>query len=134
MAFLEPCLQSWYYSPTFFFLITVGARVFARWTNGLFYRGFVIKATDSKVFINYDDGDTIWLNKNDQTSVILDKLPQPKSVLPGQRVIGYWPNRVRFYPGTVISRSSTTYFVRYDDGDERHNKIYDIRTILKFGS
>ena len=127
-------MQSRYFSPIFFLLIIVGARVFARWTNGLFYRGFVSKATDSKVFINYDDGDTIWLNKTDKISVILDKLPGPKSVIPGQRVIGYWPNRVRFYPGTVISRSSTTYFVRYDDGDERHNKIYDIRTIPRFGS
>ena len=129
MAFLELCLQSWYYSPNFFFLITVGARVFARWTNGLFYRGFVTKATDSQVFINYDDGGTIWLNKNDKNSVILDKLPQPKSVLPDQRVISYWPGRVRFYPGTVKSRDSTGYFVEYDDGGERNNKIYDIRTI-----
>ena len=134
-------LKSWYsWNPVcnldiihlfFPFLITLGARVFARWTHGLFYRAFVTKATDSKVFINYDDGSTIWLNKNDQTSEILDSLPQPESVLPGQRVIGYRPNSVKFYPGTVINRSSTAYFVPYDDGNERHNKIYDIRKIWR---
>ncbi|KAL9984721.1 hypothetical protein ACROYT_G007050 [Oculina patagonica] len=53
----------------------VGARVFARWSNGLYYRAFVVKATDSGVSIHYDDGDNIDHSKSDTAAVILDRLP-----------------------------------------------------------
>jgi len=116
----------------------VGARVFARWTNGLYYRGFVTKATSTTVFIAYDDGDTITLLKNDRTAVILDKLPCYCHVKPGQRVIGYWPGRTRYYPGVVESKESTgssncyqkaVYHVKFDDGDQRIEDFNQIRLI-----
>ena len=84
-----------------FLLITVGARVFARWTNGLYYRGFVKTSDSLTVSIHYDDGDKITLAKSDKTAVILDTIPQEDDIQQGQRVIGYWPNRVRYYPGNI---------------------------------
>jgi len=111
----------------------VGARVFARWNNGLYYRGFVTKATSTNVFITYDDGDTITLLKSDRTAVILDKLPCYSHVKPGQRVIGYWPGRTRYYPGVVESKGSTGsnnyYHVKFDDGDQRMEDFNQIRLI-----
>ncbi len=71
------------------FLITVGARVYARWTNGLYYRGFVSRSASSTVSIRYDDGDKTTLPKNDESAVILDKIPQDFKLEIGQNVIGY---------------------------------------------
>ncbi len=68
----------------------------------LYYRGFV-RTSESllTVSIHYDDGGKIALAKSDQTAVILDTLPQEDDIQQGQRVIGYWPNRVRYYPGNI---------------------------------
>ena len=82
-------------------ILSVGAGVFARWTNGLYYRGFVARANSSTVFTRYDDGDTIIPHKIDRTAVILDKLPCYSNIKPGQHVIGFWPGRTRYYPGAV---------------------------------
>ncbi|CAB3989668.1 Hypothetical predicted protein [Paramuricea clavata] len=104
----------------------LGSRVLARWTNKLYYRGFVTKVHSSSVFINYDDGDTITLSKSDASAVIADNLPACDDVKLGQRVIGYWPGRKRYYSGTVSALSSK-YFVKFDDGDERWNAAYEVR-------
>ena len=111
-------------------VIVVGARVFARWTNGLYYRGFVSNANRSTISINYDDGDKITLSKNDKTAVVLDKIPLNGGVATGQRVIGYWPNRVRFYPGHISKScdNGKKYYLKFDDGDERCQEIFEIRT------
>ena len=113
--------------------LEVGARVFARWTNGLFYRGFVSKSTLSTVSINYDDGDKITLPKNDNSAVILDKIPHEDEVNAGQKVIGYWPGRVRYYPGYISGPcdDGKKFYLKFDDGDERCEWIYEIRTIPK---
>ncbi|KAL9984722.1 hypothetical protein ACROYT_G007051 [Oculina patagonica] len=107
----------------------VGARVFARWSNGLYYRAFVVKATDSGVSILYDDGDTIDHNKSDAAAVILDKLPLSNELQVGQRVIGFWPGRVRYYPATISSINAGKYHVKFDDGDERDEHLYEIRIL-----
>ena len=119
-------------------ILSVGARVFARWTNGLYYRGFVARANSSTVFIRYDDGDTITLHKIDPTAVILDKLPCYSHIKPGQRVIGFWPGRTRYYPGVVTYKRPTglancyqkaVYYVVFDDGDRRMQDFNQIRII-----
>lgn len=116
----------------------MGARVFARWTNGLYYRGFVTSATSTTVFINYDDGDTITLRKIDPTAVILDKPPCYSEVQTGQRIIGYWPRRTRYYPGVVTYKRNSgntncyqkaVYQVLFDDGDKRVQDSLQIRLI-----
>ena len=113
------------------FLIAVGARVFARWTNGLYYRGFVSKSVSLTVSINYDDGGKITLAKNDKAAVILDKIPQDNKVKIGQKVIGYWPGRVRYYPGQIskFCDDGSKYFLKFNDGDERCEAVYEIRTV-----
>ncbi|XP_078359533.1 uncharacterized protein LOC144644005 [Oculina patagonica] len=116
----------------------VGARVFARWTNGLYYRGFVTSATSTTVFINYDDGDTITLRRIDPAAVILDKPPCYSEVQAGQRIIGYWPRRTRYYPGVVTYKRNSgitncyqkaVYYVLFDDGDKRVEDSLQIRLV-----
>ena len=111
-------------------LILVGARVFARWTNGLYYRGYVNNADRTTISINYDDGDKITLSKNDKTAVALDKIPLVDEVTIGQRVIGYWPNRVYFLPGYLskLCNDGKKYYHVFDDGKERCQEIFQIRT------
>lgn len=67
----------------------VGARVFAWWTNGVYYHGFITSASDLNVFVNYDDGDTVTLDKPDRTTVILDVIPQMTEILLNEHVIGF---------------------------------------------
>ena len=113
------------------FLIVVGARVFARWSNGLYYKGFVSKSNRWTVSINYDDGDKITLAKSDKAAVILDKIPKNRLVKIGQNVIGYWPGRVRYYPGHISGSCDygKKYFLKFNDGDKRCQAIYEIRTV-----
>ena len=72
--------------------------MFARWTNGLYYRGFVTSVSSTTVHVNYDDGDTITLPKTDLQAVILDTLVCYSDVRPGQRVIGFGQGE----PGTTL--------------------------------
>lgn len=90
------------------------------------------------VFINYDDGDTITLRKIDPAAVILDKPPCYHEVQAGQRVIGYWPRRPRYYPGVVTYKRNSgntncyqkaVYHVLFDDGDKRVEDSLQIRSI-----
>jgi len=57
--------------------------VFAYWpASDYYYRGFVVKATDSQVYVHYDDGDNRWLDKNHlNTDVVLDEIPQKRYLL-----------------------------------------------------
>ena len=107
--------------------------MFARWTNGLYYRAFVVKATDSSVSILYDDGGTIDHSKSDIPAVVLDRMPCGTELYVGQRVIGFWPGRVRYYPGTISSinagEDNGKYHVKFDDGDERDVHLYQIRIL-----
>ena len=97
----------------------------------MYYRGFVKTSNSSTVSIYYDDGDKITLAKSDKIAVILDTLPQEDDVEQGQRIIGYWPNRVRYYPGnfTHYCSGGPNYFMKFDDGDERCQMIHEIRTV-----
>ena len=119
----------------------MGARVFARWINGLYYRGFVQSDNSTAVFIRYDDGDSSTLEKTDRAAVILDKLSCYSEVNPGQRVIGYWPGQTRYYPGVVVHKKYTgsaecyqkaVYDVLFDDGDRRLQDFHQIRRIIGF--
>ncbi len=115
------------------FLIVVGARVFARLTNGLYYRGFVqeVLYNTSTIAIVYDDGGKITLPKNDESAVIPDKIPQDSELEIRKDVIGFWPSDAKYLPGR-ISRSCNLgekYFVTFDNGDERCEAIYEIRVV-----
>ena len=112
--------------------------MFARYTNGKYYRGFVESVTPSTVDIRYDDGSSITLPMRDPSAVILDKLPCYTDVHPGQRVIAYWPGQSRYHPAkvkSIISRGSNAcyqkdvYNVAFDDGDEIREDFNHIRLI-----
>jgi len=125
--------------PDHFSAHDVGARVFARRTDGLYYRGFVTSASSTTVFINYDDGDTTTLQKKDAAAVILDKLPCYKDVQAGQRVIGFLPGTTRYYPGDVAYKRNVcssscyqkaVYRVLFDDhDDDTDQRVQDFHQI-----
>ena len=116
----------------------MGARVFARYTNGKYYRGFVDSVTSSTVHIEYDDGSTTKLKMSDPSAVILEELPCYTNVDPGQRVIAHWPGKSRYYSATVKSKMSRgsnacyqedAYNVVFDDGDKITEDFNQIRLI-----
>jgi hypothetical protein len=121
-----------------FFLITVGARVYARWPrNRAYYRGFVGQTHSSTIFISYDDGDEITHPKNDASAVILDKIPQLQDLKTAQKVIASWrDSNIRYYPGHFSGScpsgvSGYKYLVKFDDADKHDfcDFIYQIRTV-----
>ncbi|XP_068739754.1 uncharacterized protein [Montipora capricornis] len=101
----------------------VGARVFARWPDGVYYRGFITRASDWDVIISGDDGGTITLNKRDRTGVILDVLPQATEILVNELVIGRFCTE--FLPGQVISidPANQMFDVRFDDGHDANFEV-----------
>lgn len=112
--------------------------MFARKTNGLYYRGFVTSVNYTTVHVKYDDGDHITLPKTNHEAVIPDRLPCYSQVNRGMRVIGYWPGKTRYYPGVVQSKEVTgssecfqkqVYNVAFDDGDKRKEDFNQIRFV-----
>ncbi|EDO30387.1 predicted protein [Nematostella vectensis] len=111
----------------------VSARVYARWTNGLFYPGSV-ERVGSKIEIKFDDGDRIAHDPSDVTAIILDTSPNPGSVDRGSRVIAAWPGKSMFYLGTVdaVNREHVyepQYHVIYDDGDKGWVTVNQLRIV-----
>jgi hypothetical protein len=108
----------------------VGARVFARWTNGSYYRGFVSQSNSSTVSIVFDNTDRITFSKNDKSAVILDKIPNNVKI--GLNVIGYPGNNVKFFnPGRILKSCQYGYemIVTFADGNERCSLRNEIRII-----
>ena len=78
------------------------------------------------------------LHGQTRTAVILDKLPCYSHIKSGQRVIGFWPGRTRYYPGVVTYKKPTglaacyqeaVYDVVFDDEDRRMQDFNQIRVI-----
>ena len=131
IIFLECVLRSFHQNSHFTFLIVVGARVFARWWDGFYYRGFVSESANHlRVLINFDDGVKINLSKIDKTAVVLDKIPSDGEVVVGQRLIGYWPKLVAYFPGHIfrLCDSGKSYYLVFDHSGERFQEIFEIRT------
>lgn len=80
--------------------------------------------------INYDNGRKINLSKIDKTAVVLDKIPLDGEVSVGQRLIGYWPNLVEYYPGHILKLcdSGKSYYLVFDHSGARFQDIFEVRT------
>ncbi len=113
------------------FFIAVGARVFARWKSGKYFRGFVSQSDSSTVTISYDDGAKIRLPKKDETAVILDKIPQDSEFKIGYFVIGYYSSSVKYYLGYISGNCDLgrKYLVVFADEDQHCSAIYEIRAV-----
>ena len=126
--------------------------MFARWTDGNYYRGFVVSPPEPTYSLNigfipginhnlvvkmvsilYDDEDTIKLPIHDSAAVILDALPPKTDFAPTKRVIAFWPDRKEYFPGEikykVFYNWRTLYHVKFDDGGERDEEFYQMRII-----
>ena len=120
----------------------MGARVFAQYIrrDKCYWRGFVTDSTDTTFFINYDDGDTRSLKKDEPEKLILDKMTCHSDMQVGQRVIAYWKNPLeaaKYCPGVVTKIDlpvgsgcyQAVFDVKFDDGDTTTVNAFDIRVI-----
>lgn len=113
--------------------------MFARWTNSLYYHGFVVKATDSSFNIRYDDGYTIDYSKSEaEQALVLDVLPSSTQLQPNIRVLGSGPENRRYHPGVIekvqdpepgSSSKLSSYYVKFDNEDGRNEFFYQIRVM-----
>ena len=108
--------------------------MFAAWYNKLYYRGFVVKATDSAVTVKFDDGskrtfsDTEW-----ETYIVLDELPSTSQLFsPRERVIAYWPGERSYFLGRVTKKKNGAtgrqFYVK-SRGRKRWEEFYQIRMV-----
>ncbi|KAL9957981.1 hypothetical protein ACROYT_G034941 [Oculina patagonica] len=117
----------------------VGARVFARWTNGLYYCGFVVNAADSRLYIHFDDGDNLDYSESEaEQALVLDVLPSSTQLQPNTRVIGAGPESHRYNPGVIekvqdpepgSSSKLSSYYVKFDNEDGSNEFFYQIRVM-----
>ena len=104
--------------------------MYARWTNGLYYRGVIDSDTADTVHIKFDDGDQITHKRNDLKAVVLDKTPPKDVVVQGTVVIAFWPNRAQYYPGVVAKvdySRQDSYYILYDDGGKGWARLDQLR-------
>lgn len=101
--------------------------MFARWTNGLYYKGIIDSETADSFHILYDDSDTINHTKTDSKAIVMDVAPPKWAVSVGTEVIAWWPNRVIYYPGRVGIIEPDRYYIEYDDGDKGWARLDQIR-------
>ncbi|XP_065053913.1 band 4.1-like protein 5 isoform X2 [Rhopilema esculentum] len=109
--------------------IRIGSNVWAKSFNGDYYRGQVT-ALSEKVYIKFDNGDTIAHDRTDEECVVFDMDPNPSEVEIGSKVIAHWSGLSAMLRGTIEKKEGEKYFVLYDDGDKAYNRIQQIR-ILK---
>lgn len=99
--------------------LTVGRTVFARWDDdGHWYPGKIGEKKDGKFFIQFDDGDTSWVNAD---GVLI------WPVAPGDRVEGDFQNAGTFYPGTIAAVEGNRVRINYDDGDVEETTVSRLR-------
>jgi len=109
--------------------IRIGSNVWAKSFNGDYYRGQVT-ALSEKVYIKFEDGDTIAHDRSDNDCVVFDMDPNPSEIEIGSKVIAHWSGLSAMLPGKVEKKEGDKYFVLYDDGDKAYNRIQQLR-ILK---
>ena len=102
----------------FFFLTAVGEKVYARWTNYVYYPGQVKNiGQDDVISVLFDDGGARSYYVTDNNGVILDVAPSADSVTLHTRVIAVWPANGKYYSATVTKiDEGGRYNVEYDDG------------------
>ena len=114
-----------------FCLNTVGARVFAyrNWPDGYYYRGFVVKATDSKVNVYYDDKDDSWFDKNDpRIFVVLDEIPKKRYLL-AEFVLAATSDKEKYAYGRIIEVAEHAYYVDIEGIHAYWAQFYQIRQL-----
>ena len=131
------CLLKLYRRIYIHFLILVGARVFSRWKDNLYYRGFVKKQIHygEKLYIDVelDHLGPISHQASDERAIILDIIPSYSHVHATQRVIGHFPGYASYIPGVVVRRNEDcwqgAYHVKFDTGEERQLDFNEIRIL-----
>ena len=131
------CLLKLYRRIYIHFLILVGARVFARRKDNLYYRGFVKKQIHygEKLYIDVelDHLGPISHQASDERAIILDIIPSYSHVHATQRAIGHFPGYASYIPGVVVRRNEDcwqgAYHVKFDTGEERQLDFNEIRIL-----
>ena len=95
----------------------VGARVLARWGNGLWYAGAIDDERGPSRHVVFDDGDQAWVGPQDITAETDQPVGRGSKLAVGAKVMGLWTNR-QWYPGTIDQRFGRVFHIIFDDGDK----------------
>ena len=120
-----------------FSIILVGARVFARWTDKGYYRGFVngtsYRGQVLYIDVQLDQLGSVSHQASDERAIVLDIIPLYNHVHATQRVIGCFPGYTSYLPGWVVRRNTAcweaAYHVLFDMGKERDQDFHELRVL-----
>lgn len=115
--------------------------MFAYWPASFYYyRGFVVKATGSQVYVHFDDGDNRWFDKNSpKTDVVLDEIPQKRYLL-GNWVLAATEMVDRYSAGRIFEVGDRddpkpwakhSYYVQVSGSKGYWQQFYQIRWLPK---
>ena len=104
-------------------------RVLARWTNNLYYRGYVEPILHSlETEVLFTDGSRITHLDEDRSAIIADEAPATVHVR--QHVLAAWGSlKDKYFIGFIIDKTSSQYKVLFDDGDQGWYKLQDLRVL-----
>ena len=94
-----------------------GARVIAKWGNGLWYPGTIDDERGASKHVTFDDGDEAWVGPRDITEESDPADDGGGKLAIGTNVMGLWENR-QWYPGAIDERFGRVWRGRFNDGDE----------------
>ncbi len=96
----------------------------ANWKNeGKYWPGKITRISQGKYYIEYDDSGVEWCTvdqlKHKTGGDLSPKTTNYTSInwKKGDRVLGNWEGRGKYYPGKIAGIMDDQYFIQYDDGD-----------------
>lgn len=95
-----------------------GDRVLAPWEPTFLYAGTIARAAAGRALIEFDDGDSGWVEL---------ALVQPLQLAPGQRVMSRRRMGPHFFPGEVTAVEGERVHVEFDDGREEWATVAALR-------
>lgn len=70
-------------------------------------------------------------NRNEPEFLAVDKIPNPRDLSAGTRVVAQWYDRGDpYYLATVRRRQGGKYLITYDDDDEAYCELKNVRVLL----
>jgi hypothetical protein len=105
----------------------IGMRVLGQWSDGRWYPGVIAAQRGGEWFVQFDDGDTAWLQPERIRAQASQGAAGPAHAVRAAPAAGGWEPGVptyadwtedNWYPGYVAeARPDGMYFVQFDDGD-----------------
>lgn len=96
--------------------------------------GFVCAATETMIYVQFDNSMSWFYDPNDITAMVIDKDPNPKDLVIGTQVLAKRPSDSSHVEGKVKEQKEENgkkaYLIDFWDGVEHWNTLEQIRILI----